>query len=247
MDFKDFVLQHGSKDLDFWHKARLQLIGSLLDRVEEKERILDVGCGTGTELPLLLSHGDVTAIDTERRALAQVEKLGCKTLLSDITTAPLPAGHFDVVGCFDVLEHIQDDRAAMRNIYSGLKPGGYFLLTVPAFQWLFSDHDRALEHCRRYGKSEITEKLTQAGFSITYLRYWNSLLFPLIALVRLFKKLAKGYASEGPISEMQPVSPAIDKLLYCILGLEARGLAGSLCSLLPFGVSLAVIAYKSKF
>ncbi len=247
MDYKDFVLQHRSKDLDFWHKARLQLIGSLLERVGEKEHILDVGCGTGTELPLLLSHGDVTAIDTERRALAQVEKLGCKTLLSDIATAPLPPGHFDVVGCFDVLEHIQDDRAAMRNIYRGLKPGGHFLLTVPAYQWLFSEHDLALEHCRRYGKSELTEKLAQAGFSITYLRYWNSLLFPSVALVRLFKKVAKGGTSKAPLSEMQPVSPAFDKLLYRILALEVCGLAGSLCSLLPFGVSLAVIAHKSKF
>ena len=249
MDFHDFELKKGDKPLHFWYRARLLLIRDLCERVfgkseKQHRRMLDVGCGTGTELSLLASYGEVTALDVDGRALAEAGKLGYQTVDGDIATMVPPAMKYDVVACFDVLELISDDRSAIRNIFSSLTPGGYFFITVPAGQWLFSEHDAALLHQRRYAKRELLNKLADAGFNIEYVRYWNSLLFPVVALVRLIKNMLGGMRKTAPVSETQARGGVIDAVLYHILALESTGCASRLCARIPFGLSLAIIARK---
>lgn len=248
MDYRDFATLQHTETLHFWYRARLLLIESLYRRLflSRSSRILDVGCGTGTEIPLLAKYGAVTALDVNPYALSVAAKLNCTVLSADVATVKLPQASYEVACCFDVLEHIEDDVAAMRTVYATLVPGGFFLITVPAFSWLYSDHDRALAHFRRYEKSELIKKLQETGFIIEYVRYWNSLLFPLVAAVRMIKKVRNSLRiNSKPVSEAAtaPTEP-FNSILYGTLALESVGPIARFCALLPFGLSLVVIVRK---
>lgn len=245
MDYKDFSRQGSSKELHFWYRARLQLIDELCSRAfegrkESSRRILDAGSGTGTEIPLLSQYGEVTALDPESRALAEVARLGVKTIEGDLTRTELSPSSYGAVCVFDVLEHIENDREALRRIHSALMPGGALLVTVPAFQFLFSKHDEVLEHYRRYGKAELLQKLEEAGFEIRSVRYWNSILFIPAAFVRLVKKFLSFKGAE--VSEAGERG-FLDPVLYLILSLETRPILSKICGFFP-GLSLAVYACK---
>src|SRR6476469_4613054 len=145
----------------WWYRARREVLAALIRRLAnppKNGKLLEIGCGTGHNLRMLGGFGDVDALelDDEARAIAQ-NRLG-----REVMSAPLPelAGvpdrHYDLVGAFDVIEHIADDRAAVASIASKLKPGGKFVMTVPAHQWMWSAHDVVNTHQRRYSKRSLT-------------------------------------------------------------------------------------------
>ena len=222
----------------WWFTARRRILAAVIRRVVRapaEARILELGCGTGHNLDMLGAFGRVEAseLDDHARELA-TKRLGRaveKVALPDLTK--FPADSYDLVALLDVLEHVPDDKGSLAAIFTRLKPGGALLLTVPANPWMWSAHDVAHHHHRRYRKREIAELARAAGYEVDLLSPFNTMLFPLIAGVRVLNKI-RGHDSADDTLPAPPVNRALDRLF----GAEA-GLIGRLP--FPFGVSLVAV------
>lgn len=226
----------------WWFTARRRILANVIRRIVRppaNARILELGCGTGHNLDTLAKFGTVEAseLDDYARELA-TKRLGRrveKVALPDLSK--FPADSYDMIVLLDVLEHVPDDKVSLAAILTRLKPGGALLLTVPANPWMWSAHDVAHHHHRRYRKGEIAALATEAGFDIELLSPFNTLLFPLIAGVRLLNKV-RGHDSADDALPSKPVNSTLDKLF----GAEA-GLIGRLP--FPFGVSLVAVLRRA--
>jgi len=229
--------------IHWWFLARRRILKAVIGRVArppEGARILEVGCGTGHNLPMLSRFGRVDAceLDDCARALATT-RFGRR-----IEAAKLPdlsifeQDTYDLVALLDVLEHVRDDVASLRAIHRRLKPGGALLLTVPANRWMWSAHDVAHHHHRRYSKRQLTRVIDSAGLEVQVLSYFNALLFPLIAAARIAGKVVGRESADDRL----PVAP-VNAVLNGIFGLEA-GLVGRIP--MPFGVSLVAVVRRPK-
>ena len=180
----------------WWYRARREVLAALIRRLLQPSadaRILEIGCGTGHNLAMLgeFGHVDALELDEEARTFAE-QRLGRSVL-----SAPLPelAGvldtHYDLIGAFDVIEHIDDDRAALASIAAKLKPGGKFVITVPAHAWMWSAHDVVNHHKRRYSKRRLRQLVESSPLRLDAVGYFNSLLFPIAVAERLSSKLLR--------------------------------------------------------
>lgn len=219
----------------WWYVARRDILHDLIERevrLPANARILEIGCGTGHNFAMLRGFGRVDAIevDGEARALAS-RRLGYA-----VGNAPLPElpgiadGAYHLVALLDVLEHVDEDEAALASIAGKLAPGGRILVTVPAYKWMWSAHDVAHHHKRRYAKRELMGVAEAAGLKVERIGYFNSLLFPLAAAVRLAGRITGKSESDDKL----PPRP-LNALFRTIFGLE-RHLVGRVP--LPAGVSL---------
>jgi len=227
----------------WWFTARRRILSSVIRRIVRPPlgaRILELGCGTGHNLDMLGGFGRVEAseLDDHARDLA-AKRLGCpveEVALPDL--GKFPAASYDLIALLDVLEHVPDDRGSLAAIFTRLKPGGALLLTVPANPWMWSAHDVAHHHHRRYRKSEIAALAHAAGYEIDLLSPFNMMLFPLIAAVRLINK-TRGHDSADDALPAKPVNRMLDTMF----GAEA-GLIGRLP--FPFGVSLVAVLRRPQ-
>jgi SAM-dependent methyltransferase len=225
----------------WWFLARRRILKRLIGRVVQppkKARILEVGCGTGHNLAMLKTFGRVEASELDRCARA----LANKRLRGKVKEAKLPdlsmfeRNAYDLIALLDVLEHVPDDLASLRAIHRRLKPGGALLLTVPANAWMWSAHDAAHHHFRRYSKKQLEELFLRSGLEVQLLSYFNSLLFPLVAAARIAGKVRRRHSADDRLPSA-PVNSLLDK----IFGSEA-GLIGRVP--MPFGVSLVAVVRR---
>ncbi len=151
---------------------------------------------------------------------------------------PFAGTKFDLITMFDVLEHIEDDNAALRAVAARISQNGVLFLTVPAFQFIFSRHDRLHHHFRRYSKKELVEKVKAAGFEIEFVNYWNFFLFPVAYVVRLLDFL---FMEHIPAVGAKASSPATNNLLIKLVSAE-RHLLKKMA--FPFGLSFIMVARK---
>lgn len=226
----------------WWYRARREILADYLTRLgglPKDARILEIGCGTGHNLPMLARFGQVDAIeiDPAARAIAS-ERLG-----RPVGDAPLPElpgvarGAFDLIAVLDVIEHIADDVAALKAMAECLTPGGKILIAVPAHQWMWSAHDVVNHHHRRYSKATLGRAIAAAGLTHNGLRWFNSLLFPLAAASRIAGRLTgKDDSDDSP-----PPGP-VNALFETVFGLE-RYLVGRV-PLTP-GVSIVTLAQRA--
>jgi SAM-dependent methyltransferase len=149
----------------------------------------------------------------------------------------LPQEHFAGVGFFDVLEHLDDDLAALRLAYAALRPRGVVIATVPAFQWLWSHHDEVHHHRRRYRKEDLGERLTAAGFSLEVLTYYNARLFPAAAIARLLSKALRLRAHPDTSVPPAPVNRLLERVFLSERRTLARATTGG-----GFRAGLSVLA-----
>lgn len=224
----------------WWFSARRVLLSSIISRLtlSSNARILEIGSGTGGNLEMLSAFGRVSALEMDETARSIANK---KTLdRFDIragfcpTDIPFTNEKFDLICLFDVLEHIEKDFATLVAIKKLLADGGRILVTVPAYQWLWSKHDEFLHHKRRYSASDLRKKIIAAGLSAEKLSYFNMLLFPLAVSARLKDRLLEAPSASGTGI---PAAP-LNELLYRIFSAE-RHLLEKMS--LPFGVSLLAI------
>jgi SAM-dependent methyltransferase len=178
----------------WWYRARRDILADFLVREGELPagaRILEIGCGTGHNLPMLAKFGSVEAIEIDPAA----REIASQRLGQPVGSAPLPAltgverGAYDLIAVLDVVEHIEDDVGALKAMAECLKPGGKILITVPAHQWMWSAHDTVNHHHRRYSKATLAKAIAAAGLKSRKLGYFNSLLFPLAAASRIAGRL----------------------------------------------------------
>ena len=227
----------------WWFTARRRILDGVIERVvrpPERARILELGAGTGHNLAMLSRFGEVEAseLDPIARDLAS-ERLGKPVLEAALPDLSMfPAGAYDLVALLDVLEHVPDDKGSMKAIYDLLKPGGALLLTVPINPWMWTAHDVAHHHHRRYRRGEIARLAEDAGYEIELNSPFNSLLFPPIAAVRLVGKLTGKDDSDDAMP-----SSLVNKTLDTVFGLE-RSLIGRVP--MPFGVSLVAVLRRPR-
>ncbi len=223
----------------WWYRARRDILADYLARYGElpaNARILEIGCGTGHNLPMLAAFGSVEAIeiDPAARAIAS-QRLGRPVGASPLPALPdVPRGQYDLVAVLDVIEHIEDDVAALNAIRSLLAPGGKVLIAVPAHQWMWSAHDVVNHHHRRYSQRSLRAAIDAAGLEAEKLTPFNSLLFPLAAGARVMGRLTGRDDSDDA-----PPPPAINSLFEGIFRLE-RHLVGRVPMLT--GVSIVTLA-----
>ncbi|MBB3347686.1 bifunctional 2-polyprenyl-6-hydroxyphenol methylase/3-demethylubiquinol 3-O-methyltransferase UbiG [Sphingomonas sp. BK069] len=233
----DRMAEHDSTH--WWYRARRDVLADFLTReahLPANARILEIGCGTGHNLPMLAQFGTVDAIeiDPAARAIAS-ERLG-----RAVGAAPLPElpgverGAYDLVAVLDVVEHIEDDVAALAAMRACLKPGGKILIAVPAHQWMWSAHDVVNHHHRRYSKPTLVRAIRAAGLKERGLTYFNSLLFPLAAVARLAGRLTGRDDSD----DSPPAAP-LNALFERVFRVE-RHLVGRVP--MPIGVSILTLA-----
>jgi SAM-dependent methyltransferase len=221
----------------FWYKARRSWLRALLRKYRVfGQRVLEVGCGGGSQLEVMAEHNRAVGCDNDERGLAAARGRGDDVFPCDITVTIPVGGPYDAVAAFDVLEHIQDDDVALENMRAALRDGGYLFVAVPAWQALFSGHDRFVGHVRRYDRAQLKSLLERHDFRIVELNYWNSLLFLPVAAVRLLTKHR----------ELKDATPRqrqlVNEALYSVLCLD--NLAMLLNWRLPWGLSLYAVAIK---
>ena len=225
----------------WWYRARRDILADYLRRyggLPEDARILEIGCGTGHNLPMLGRFGEVDAIEIDEAARAIASQRLCKA----VGDAPLPAltgvarGGYDLIAVLDVVEHIEDDVAALEAMAECLAPGGKILITVPAHQWMWSAHDVVNHHHRRYSKKTLNAALRQAGLRHNGLRWFNSLLFPAAVAAR-----AAGKLTGKDDSDDSPPAKPLNTAFEAIFGLE-RHLVGRVP--LPPGLSIITLASR---
>lgn len=224
----------------WWFCGRRQILTRILSGLvlPKKSRILEIGSGTGGNLTMLAAFGQVSALemDDTARTLATQKTGGVFDIREGHCPEKIPfqGERFDLICLFDVLEHIPDDEATLAALPGLLNTGGKVILSVPAYRWLWGAHDEYLHHKRRYSAKELKQKLDAAGFEIETLTYFNTLLFPLAALVRLKERLTGSQQASGGAIPTEPVN----SVLRYVFALE-RYLLPHLK--LPFGVSLLAV------
>lgn len=226
----------------WWFAARRRILRSAIARYRPRAgelRLLEAGCGTGGNLALLSEFGTVDAfeLDDEARALATRKgAVGVKKgmLPDDVPFAP---GSYDIVAAFDVIEHVAEDVASLKRLGERLAPGGRLVMTVPALPWLWSRHDEAHHHYRRYLRRDVVAALAKAGLKPVEVTYYNTALFPLVAGARFAKRL---FGREDIADDRMP-GPVANSLLRSIFSLE-RFAIGRVR--LPVGVSLLAVAER---
>lgn len=224
----------------WWFCGRRNILDRMLKDLSlpRNARILEIGSGTGGNLAMLARYGQVSALEMDEtaRALANQKTGGLFDIRAGYCPDRIPFAdqRFDLICLFDVLEHIPNDVGTLDALKGLLAPGGRVMLTVPAHPWLWGAHDEYLHHQRRYKAAELKEMLRRAGFNIKRFTYFNTVLFPLAALVRLKERLGKSkHATGGAV----PTGP-LNKLFKHLFSLERYALP---YLNLPFGVSLLTV------
>ncbi len=232
----------------FWHTGRKEIIYQALKRSlqdkTENFKMLEIGCGNGIVLEYLDRKGiNVEGSDISIDGLRFCQKrVKIPLYQSDASNTPFPAESYDVVGAFDILEHIEDDQFLLNEIYRICKKEGRIIITVPANNQLWNDFDVISGHKRRYSKKELVLKIEKAGFKIEKISFYMFFLFPLLWLIRradIFRNQKKK-RNPSELLEFKTV-PLINGFFLTVLRLEKRLLT---MVNLPFGSSLICVAKK---
>lgn len=222
-------------EVHWWYVARRRILDRLIERevrLPADARILEIGCGTGHNFEMLRRFGRLDAIEVDGEA----RELASRRLGHAVGSAPLPEltgvpdRTYHLIALLDVLEHVDADRAGLESIAAKLAPEGRILVTVPAYQWMWSAHDVAHHHKRRYSRRGLRQVVEAAGLRAERIGYFNSLLFPLAAAARIGGKIV------GKTESDDKMPPALLNLIFgAVFGLE-RHLVGRVP--FPAGVSL---------
>ena len=191
---RDYELQtHLAEDRHWWYRGRRRVIRGVIAQLplpDGRVRVLDAGCGSGRNMVELQGLGDVTGVELSSTSvrLARARGVG-EVLEGSVLEMPFVADSFDLAVCLDVIEHLQDDLAALRELRRVVAPGGFLLVTVPAYQRLWSGHDRLNHHYRRYERGGLLRTSNAAGWECVRTTYFNSLLLPVAVALRALSRL----------------------------------------------------------
>jgi SAM-dependent methyltransferase len=230
----------------WWLAGKYRIIADVVRRRFRSEarppRVLDLGCGPGNLLDYLAPHGATYGSDFSADALRFCAGRGFPRLFrADFLRLPVRSDSFDLVTCIDVLEHLQDDRRAVAELHRVLRPKGLLVVSVPAFMFLWGDHDTLYGHHRRYTTGEVRERLEAAGFRVVKLSYFEPLFVAPLWLFRNFKKLFVREKGLEQRDDFVRIFPPLNALLTHMIAAERFPLR---YLSFPFGVTILAIAAK---
>jgi SAM-dependent methyltransferase len=240
------------EDRHWWFATRTWSLLNLLDANSARRDgdVLDIGCGAGNMIHHLSRYGRVKGVDVDARPVAMAQARGYDVRQGDpVRGTGFPDSSFDLVTILDVIEHVDDDAALLREAYRVMRPGATLTISTPAFQWLWSYNDVLNGHLRRYTPGKLRERVERAGFRIKRLTFGFFLVFPMSAPLILLrnkigqkKELRSHIVSQDEYQvEMEPVSPWLNTLLRGAGRIEAA-LVKRID--LPIGTSLMCVAEK---
>jgi SAM-dependent methyltransferase len=240
-----YAIMNRVEDSHWWYIGRRAILESFLQQIIQNPKskiqnpkILDVGCGTGGNLEMLEKFGAAEGVDVSDEALEFCKSKGLKAHKGLAEELPFPDESFDVVTALDVVEHLDDDVAGLKEMFRVLKTGGKTLIFVPAFMWLWGVQDDVSNHRIRYTKKQIIERLQKVGFEIERATYANWTFFAPILAGRTLMKIT----GIKPESENNVNISALNGVFGKLFGAERLWLRNFD---FPFGVSIVIVAKKS--
>ena len=242
MDASLYEAHERLEDTHWWFEGRRRVIRQVLRQALEASptrRVLDVGCGTGGMFGLLSDFGAVEGVEASADARSRAARRFPQVRVFDGALPDgLPEGAWELVTLFDVLEHVDDAPASLRALGRRLSPGGQLVVTVPAFQFLWSRHDEVNQHKKRYTRGELIAELEGAGLRVRWASYFNTLLFPAVVAARLAQRLLpQGAAKEG--ADLEATWEPLNRALTVVFGAETALVRNVR---LPVGVSIIAVA-----
>ena len=225
----------------WWYRGRRRIVMEVARslRLPEPARVLDAGCGSGRNMEELAALGEVVGLEPSEASLAaaRARDVG-RVVHGSLERAPFDDGEFDLATALDVIEHIDDDRGALAELRRVVRPGGFLLVTVPAYPWLWGPHDEANHHRRRYTRRALLGAAASAGWTPRRTTHFNSILLPPAAAVRIVRRRTAGGGAEAR-SELHLTPAWLDSLLEQPLRAEASLIASG--RRLPAGLSLLAV------
>jgi SAM-dependent methyltransferase len=238
---RDYELQtHRAEDRHWWYRGRREVLERVIAELPlpAQARILDAGCGSGRNMVELARRGTVTGVELSATSacLARGRETG-RVIEASVEEMPFQPGSFDLAVCLDVIEHLQDDAGALHELRRVVAPGGSLLVTVPAYQWLWSGHDVINHHRRRYTCGSLLAVAERVGWKCIRTTYFNSLLLPVAILLRALERLSpRTTASSLDLwIPPQPLNRLLEQSLRFEAGLLGRG------GRIPVGLSLLAV------
>lgn len=230
----------------WWYDGRRELVGRTLDRFDVPQGfVLDVGCGTGDNLEMLSDAARAPALGTDLSAYALRHAVrgsngGVRTVVALAEDLPVATGVCGLVASMDVVEHLDDDLVGLREYRRVLVPRGLLLLTVPAYQWLWGEHDERAAHRRRYRARGLIAVVEAGGFEVLHTTYYNSFLVPAAAALR--RTPLRRVVKETD-EEVGNTSAFVSRVMTGLSKAERRlALRGSV----PFGLSILLVGRRSN-
>jgi len=242
---KEFYLEYASvEDKHWWFVARRQILQQVIRQLKlpENAQILEAGCGTGGNLQMLSRYGQVSAMELDEIACQFANQRQVTLVKRGSLPDNIPfASDYDLILILDVIEHLDNDLSALEALYYKLKPGGCLLVTVPAYMFLWSEHDELNHHKRRYRLKGLKQVVKKAGYQVNYASYFNTFLFPLIAVARGLAKLLPKRNKNQLSSDLVVPSKPVNQILKWLFASECHLINKFI---LPFGVSVLLLAKK---
>jgi SAM-dependent methyltransferase len=235
---REYELQtHRAEDRHWWYRGRRTVLSRAIADLglPRPARILDAGCGSGRNMVELAPLGAVTGVELSKTSVSLArDRLIGDVIEGSVLAMPFDPASFDLAVSLDVIEHLDEDLDALRELRRVVAPGGALLVTVPAYEWLWSGHDEINHHHRRYTRRSLQRVAEQAGWRQTRTTYFNSLLLPVAILLRALDRLSTK-TTESSLDLWVPPAP-LNWLLERPLALEAAmiGRGGRI----PAGLSL---------
>ncbi|HTC73842.1 MAG TPA: class I SAM-dependent methyltransferase [Solirubrobacteraceae bacterium] len=239
---RDYERQtHRAEERHWWYRGRRTVLDGVIAGLglPARARVLDAGCGSGRNMIELSDLGTVTGIELSETSVALARQRDAGEIVAgSVLEMPFPDDSFDLAVSLDVIEHLDDDLTALRELRRTVVPGGALLVTVPAYQWLWSGHDEINHHHRRYTRRSLQRVASQAGWTQVRTTYFNSLLLPVAIVLRVLDRVNRAKTTESSLDLWIPPAP-VNWLLERPLALEAAliGRGGRI----PAGLSLLAV------
>lgn len=238
---REYELQtHRAEDRHWWYQGRRRVIERAIARLglPEDARILDAGCGSGRNMVDLARHGTVTGVELSPTSAELARERGTGEVVEgSVMDMPFDDGSFELTVSLDVIEHLADDVAALAELRRVTAPGGALLVTVPAYQWLWSGHDEINHHHRRYNRRTLLASAQSAGWRCERTSHFNSLLLPMAIALRALDRI-NPKTTKSSLDLWVPPSPmncALRQPLHLEAALIGRGRS------IPAGLSLLAV------